>query len=375
MRPYHVLVFFHVLGAIGIFVALGIESVSLRRLRTASALVDARAWADVHALPGRLGAISMACAIAAGIGLMRYGWGRQPWILTAIVGLLAMISIGAVVSLRGARRLRRALADETGPGLSESFRSLRAALPMTPSLWLRIALGIGILGLMTLKPGATEAWRILIAAALSGVAAVIPFAICRSRPKPKRIAAGALFGRRELTAISGQTVAIPDADRLVHVQFRRFAGCPVCNLHLQSFVRRHRELEAAGIREVVVFHSTTEDLRAHANHFPFAVIADPGKHLYVELEVESAPRALLDPRAWGAIARGVVRSAFAIVRRRELPPALRPHGGRFGLPADFLVGRDGKVIASKYGDHADDQWSVDDLLRLARESFEPSSLA
>ena len=373
MRPYQLLVFFHVLGAIGIFVALGIESVSLRRLRTASALVDARAWAD--ALPGRLGAISMTCAIAAGIGLMRQGWGRQPWILTAIVGLVAMIAIGAVVSLRGARRLRRALADETGPGLSEGFRSLRAAIPMTPSLWLRIALGIGILGLMTLKPSATEAWRILIAAAHSGVAAVVPFAICRSRQKTKRIAAGAPLGRRELTAISGQAVAIPDADQHVHIQFRRFAGCPVCNLHLQAFVRRERELEAAGIREVVVFHSTTEDLRTHASHLPFAVIADPGKHLYVELGVESAPRALLDPRAWGAIVRGVARSAFAIIRKRERPPALRPHGGRFGLPADFLVGRDGKVIAAKYGDHADDQWSVDDLLRIALESCEPSRLA
>jgi len=32
---------------------------------------------------------------------------------------------------------------------------------------------------------------------------------------------------------------IPEPDGLVHLQFRRFAGCPVCNLHLRSFASRH----------------------------------------------------------------------------------------------------------------------------------------
>jgi hypothetical protein len=39
--------------------------------------------------------------------------------------------------------------------------------------------------------------------------------------------------------------------------------------------------------------------------------------------------------------------------------------GSFGLPADFLVGPDGIVRAVKYGVHADDQWSVDEVLALA----------
>ncbi|HEX4559363.1 MAG TPA: AhpC/TSA family protein, partial [Mycobacterium sp.] len=36
-----------------------------------------------------------------------------------------------------------------------------------------------------------------------------------------------------------------------------------------------------------------------------------------------------------------------------------------GMPADFLIAPDGAVVARKYGEHADDQWSVDELLRLA----------
>jgi len=184
-----------------------------------------------------------------------------------------------------------------------------------------------------------------------------------------RIAPGAMVSPIQVTTIAGEAVPIPDADRLVHLQFRRFAGCPVCNLHLQSFVRRRDEITAANIREVVVFHSSAEELRVHAGHLPFAIIADPGKRLYGDFAVESAPRALLDPRAWGAILLGVLRSALAVARRREALPPLRPRGGSLGLPGDFLIGRDGRVIAAKYGAHADDQWSVDELLWIARTCY------
>ena len=36
-----------------------------------------------------------------------------------------------------------------------------------------------------------------------------------------------------------------------------------------------------------------------------------------------------------------------------------------GLPADFRVNNEGRVLACKYGEHAYDQWSVDELLSLA----------
>ena len=163
-------------------------------------------------------------------------------------------------------------------------------------------------------------------------------------------------------------MSIPDADRLVHLQFRRFAGCPVCNLHLHSFNRSHKEIGAAGIREVIVFHSTAEGLRRYINDLPFAVIADPDKRLYVEFGVESSPRALLDPRAWPSILRGIVRSLLSIILDGQSIPSLTPAGGRLGLPADFLIAPDRRVLARKYGKHADDQWSVKEVVTLAGDA-------
>jgi len=166
--------------------------------------------------------------------------------------------------------------------------------------------------------------------------------------------------RLELTAVDGERVPVPDPGRLVHLQFRRFAGCPICNLHLRSVVQRHDEIVAAGIREVVFFHSPAEQLRDY--DLPFAVIADPDKRYYREFGVEAGARALLHPRTWSAILRG---SALTL-RGRFRPPSLRQEGGRLGLPADFLVDPRGRVVARKFGAHAYDQWSVDELLALAR---------
>jgi hypothetical protein len=168
-----------------------------------------------------------------------------------------------------------------------------------------------------------------------------------------------------LETIHSTTVSVP-GDGLTHLQFRRFAGCPVCNLHLRSFVQRHQEIEAAGIREVVFFHSTAELLREHASDLPLAVIADPEKRYYALFGIESGKRAIFNPRAWPSILKAVALSLGAVLRGRERPPSLRPEGGRWGLPADFLIGPDGAVLAEKYGEHAYDQWSVDEVLTLAQ---------
>lgn len=96
-----------------------------------------------------------------------------------------------------------------------------------------------------------------------------------------------------------------------------------------------------------------DELRPHTDDIPFAVVADPDKRLYVEFGVERSPRALLNPRVWGPIVRAVVSGLWQVARGRER------------LPADFLIAPDGCVLAAKYGEHAYDQWSVDELLEPA----------
>jgi AhpC/TSA family len=179
------------------------------------------------------------------------------------------------------------------------------------------------------------------------------------------IGPGSVVAARELIGVSGEAVPIPDPDRLVHLQLRRFAGCPICNLHLQSIVRRHDEIAKAGIREVVIFHSTDQELRRYVDDLPFAVAGDPAKALYAEFDVGSSPRAVLDPRALAPVLAPMVRLNIGRARARKPVANMHPSGGHLGLPADFLIGSDGRVLACTRGTRANDQWSVDELLAHA----------
>jgi peroxiredoxin len=177
---------------------------------------------------------------------------------------------------------------------------------------------------------------------------------------------GDVLDHRDLTTIHGEPVQLPQPQRLVHLQFRRYAGCPICNLHLRSITRRHQEILSAGVAEVVVFHSSAETMLQFQGELPFAAIADPAKKLYAEFGVESSPKAILNPRAWLAAAR-------ASVWVRSLHGAAGKGEEHLGLPADFLIGPDGRVLAAKFGTYAADQWSVDELLDTARRHHVPET--
>lgn len=172
----------------------------------------------------------------------------------------------------------------------------------------------------------------------------------------KQMTVGDVVERRVIETVQASTVEIPNPARRTHLQFRRFAGCPVCNLHLHGFAQRIGELAADGIQEVAVFHSTAEALRKHGPTLPFALVADPQRALYRAFGVEASVRAVLHPLSWPAAAQGLLHHGGSLPARGESP---------FGLPADFLIGTGGRILACKYGRHADDHWTIDELRDLA----------
>ena len=172
---------------------------------------------------------------------------------------------------------------------------------------------------------------------------------------------------RRFVTIRGDIVDLAAESRPAHIQFRRFAGCPVCNVHLQGFVHRWSEVGPA-VREIVLFHAEPEELQKHAGDLPFAVVADPRKAIYRAFGVEAGYRALGDPRAWPTILGSIAIAVPAVLAGRHHLPSRKPSGGRLGLPADFLVASDGNIVARHYGAHAGDHWSVDDVLALARRT-------
>src|SRR5437764_11956083 len=95
-----------------------------------------------------------------------------------------------------------------------------------------------------------------------------------------------------LESVSGEPIKLPDSNRLVHLQLRRFVDCPICNTHLALFRGRAREIEAAGIKEVIVFHSSPKSIRSYQKDLPFVLVGDPRKALYKEFGVKASLRFL-----------------------------------------------------------------------------------
>jgi len=141
---------------------------------------------------------------------------------------------------------------------------------------------------------------------------------------------GDAFPRLELTASSGSPVAIPDpAGDFVHLQLR------------------------------------PAELAKYEVELPFPLIADPERQLYQRFGVESRPGSLLSGRALRAAIAGQTAALAKRSTMRAFGP-IKPSGGPFGLPADFLIAPDGRLAALKYGQHAYDQWTVDELLEHAK---------
>jgi peroxiredoxin len=170
--------------------------------------------------------------------------------------------------------------------------------------------------------------------------------------------AGDFFPNLKLTTSQGKPLTVPVAGaRYTHVQFRRWTGCPICSTHIGSLRRAAGRIAAAGIHEVLFFHSSQEDVASFHKDLPFDAVGDREKRYYRELGVESSWAYAMNPRAMWAALKGVVSRKFNLAMT----------GGPLGLPADFLIKPDGRIKAVKYGRHAYDQWSVDDLLKLAND--------
>ena len=169
--------------------------------------------------------------------------------------------------------------------------------------------------------------------------------------------AGDIFPRLTVTSSKGAALTIPVAGAAyTHIQFRRFSGCPICNTHIAEFRRSKAELDAAGIREVLFFHSSQRHVATFHHELPFDAVADREKHFYRQFGVESSWKFGSPTAIWAALA-SCMRGNFS----------LRMTGGPLGLPAEFLVAPDGRIKAAHYGRHAYDQWRVETLLDLARD--------
>ncbi len=174
MSVYSVVKFLHIVGAIGFFITLALEWIGLAQMRTARTLDQVREWMDLPRRMRGAGMVSILVLLAAGIYMAVIAWGLATWIAVALAAIVLSIALSAALTGPRMAAVEKALAEEQG-SMSPSFQSLLHDPRLWVSIQTRVAIGLGIVFLMTVKPGLVGSILVIgIAAVLGAASALLP---------------------------------------------------------------------------------------------------------------------------------------------------------------------------------------------------------
>lgn len=166
--------FLHVVGALGLTAAFGVEAALLVGLRRAMDADEALLWLRSRRWLLLIGPASIGLVLATGIYLTVVEWGPDAWILVSLGSLMAVAGIGGFLTGIPMARVTAAVERASGPLSEELRRTLQSPL-LTVSIMTRITITIGIVYLMVLKPALLTSIVAIVLAAGIGVAAGLVF--------------------------------------------------------------------------------------------------------------------------------------------------------------------------------------------------------
>jgi hypothetical protein len=173
MSVYSIAVFLHIVGALGIFAAIGLEWAGLSNLRRATDTAQVREWVRLLAAPRTVGGPAALLVLLSGIYLSATRWGPEGWILVALGGMVVIAALGGAIGGRRISAIIGALTTESGP-VSTALRGRLDDPALTVSLWVRTGLLLGIVFLMTSRPSSGGSLAAMGVALVLGLAAAIP---------------------------------------------------------------------------------------------------------------------------------------------------------------------------------------------------------
>ncbi len=170
MDWYHLALFAHILGVLGLFMALGIELATMLGASRARTVEAVRVWSSASKPLAVVFPVTSVLILAAGLVMTigAWGWG-QAWIDLSLALLVLFSFMGAIVNDGFARRIaRRASELADGPIPPDFAHELRHPIHWTSVLGMAMT-ALGIVFLMVEKPGLLMSLITLIVALLIGV--------------------------------------------------------------------------------------------------------------------------------------------------------------------------------------------------------------
>lgn len=184
MNSYSIALFLHIAGAMGLFVALGLEWTGLVQLRKAMTLEQVRPWMGILKNVRNFGLVSMLATVITGIYLVLTDTGGEGWVLVTVGSLVLVIALAQLVTAPRMAAIGRALATDRG-SFPKTFHGLAGHPLLSISLQTRVAVALGIVFLKTAQPDLTGSLLTI------GTAIVLGLASTLRVPRPGRVQATA----------------------------------------------------------------------------------------------------------------------------------------------------------------------------------------
>ena len=173
MNSFAIALFLHIVGALGVSVALGLEWIGLSRIRKATVSEEIRAILVIVKGTSRLGFLSMLVTVITGIYMVLAAVGWTPWILVVIGALILAMAVARAFTMPRMTAISRALASEKG-SVSQTFHNLVNNPVLWISIQIRVALVLGIIFHKIATPGLGGALLTIGIALVLGLLLVLP---------------------------------------------------------------------------------------------------------------------------------------------------------------------------------------------------------
>jgi D-alanyl-lipoteichoic acid acyltransferase DltB (MBOAT superfamily) len=174
MNAYSIALFLHIVGALGIAIALGLEWIGLSQIRNALLPEQVRPWMMILKNTNKVGFLSMLTAVITGAYMMLTVWGGVAWLYVTLGSLILVILFSAALTRPRMMAIGQALAMGKGT-ISQTFHNL----VNQPVLWLSIqtrsAIVLGIIFLKIVKPDLGGSLLTIGVAIFLGFASALPF--------------------------------------------------------------------------------------------------------------------------------------------------------------------------------------------------------
>jgi Predicted integral membrane protein (DUF2269) len=164
---YKIALFLHVTGALLVCAALTIEWLCIINTRKANTTERIRESLFFYSKTGVFGDTGALLILLTGIYMMSVAWHTAPWGIAGLLDLMLIGAIGGIVTGRKMKKIRNLLKTN-----DDNFQELVKLLKGN-SLWfsikMRTAILLGVIFLMTVKPGLAGSILTLVIATALGV--------------------------------------------------------------------------------------------------------------------------------------------------------------------------------------------------------------